>query len=168
MSAEKTYFGESIVYLRFVEPEEIKNNKNIVCTSVHCFPVEDDKILFTVNPRGIDIIGGHVENGETVEEALVRESIEEGCIIPEEYEIIGAIEVDNRDNPKAIEKGYPLKGYQIFYKVTKFKLLPFEQKFECVDRVLVPFEEISSKHHKWLGVHNQILEKISEIKKLKM
>lgn len=170
---EKTLFSNGIVYLKFFNKEEFEALGNVKVSSVHCFPIEDDKILFTINPRGKDIIGGHVEKGETVEEALIREAMEEACIIPKKYEIIGAIEVNNRDNPQALEKGYPIKGYQLFYKITEFITKEFKQTHECNGREYINIKEISQNHHNWLNVHDKLLNElninnIKDIKKLKI
>lgn len=75
---EKTYFGDGLVYLKFIPAKDVYEIPFV--TSVHCFPTKEDKVLFTINPSGIDIIGGHVELGETVEQALVREAKEEVSI----------------------------------------------------------------------------------------
>lgn len=153
---EKTKFGNGLVTLTLMSPNEFKVLPNP--TSVHCFPVEKNKVLFTINPRGIDIIGGHVEPGEDATQALMREAKEEASIELIDYELVGIIEVDNSENPEAIKKGYPLKGYQFFYEVTKFLMLPFEETHECTERMFVSKNEVSEKHHNWLKVHDAILE----------
>lgn len=157
MKEEKTYYGNDVVYLSFMTAAEYNSTSNSHATSVHCFPIKDNQILFTKNPRGVDIIGGHVEKGETPEQALIREAKEEACIELEKFELIGAVRVDNRDNPKAIEKGYPEIGYQLFYKSEKFKTLDFEQTHECTGRIYLRKADIKEKHHKWLETHQEIL-----------
>lgn len=156
---EKTKFGNGLVTLTLMNPNEFEVLPNP--TSVHCFPVVNNKILFTINPRGIDIIGGHVESGENALQALIREAKEEASIELVDCELIGIIEVDNSENPEAIKKGYPLKGYQFFYKTTKFSMLPFEETHECTGRMFVSKNEIPEKHHNWLKVHDAILEILS-------
>lgn len=167
---EKTIYGEGEVTLTFLNKEQWINNGSPEATSVHCLVIKEGNILFTVNPRGIDIIGGHVENGENSEQALLREAMEEASIIPTKYEIVGAISVNNENNPKALEKGYPLIGYQLFYKVSEFELLPFEATHECTDRKWVKKDDVVKEHHKWLKTHQAILEECfkNPVKKLKM
>lgn len=155
---EKTIYGNAPVYLKFLTPEDYENLNSPTCSSVHCFPIKDNEILFTINPRGLDIIGGHVEKGETPEQAMIRESKEEACIIPLKYQLIGAIQVDNRDNPDAIKKGYPLKGYQLFYAVTDYETLDFQVDFESTDRKYVKPEVIQQQHHNWLNTHQQLID----------
>lgn len=167
---EKTIYGEGEVTLTFLDKNEWIQAGSPDATSVHCFVTKEDEVLFTVNPRGIDIIGGHVEPGENNEQALLRESMEEASIIPLKYELVGAISVNNEKNPKALEKGYPLMGYQLFYKVTEFEELPFQATHECTDRKWVNKEDVKTTHHKWLKTHQAILEECfkSPSKKLKM
>ncbi len=157
---EKTYFGDGLVYLRVIWAKDVSELHHV--TSVHCFPVKEDKVLFTINPRGIDIIGGHVENGETVEEALVREAKEEASILLKNYKLIGLIEIDNRENPKALGRGYPLKGYQAFYTSNDYDVLPFKATHECTDRVFLSKEDLKKRHHNWLGVHQKLFDKAVE------
>lgn len=53
-----------------------QNNVTAVCAILH--PINDlDKIICVVNPRGLDLPGGHVEEGESYIEALTREVKEE-------------------------------------------------------------------------------------------
>lgn len=158
---EKTLYGDQVVYLTFLNPQEFSRIENPTSSSVHCFPVKDNKILFTVNDRGLDIIGGHIEKGESPEQALSRECMEEGCLVIKKMRFIGAIQVDNRDNPKAKEKGYAPIGYQLFYAIDKFDLKPFEANFECTAREFVPQDNIQERHHKWLGVHRELINELN-------
>jgi 8-oxo-dGTP pyrophosphatase MutT (NUDIX family) len=169
---EKTAYGDGVVYLKFLTASQYWQLDSPKATSVHCFPIEGNNVLFTLNPRGIDIIGGHVESGETVEETLQRECKEEASIELISYRFIGAIQVDNRDNPKALEKGYPIKGYQLFYVSSHYNLLDFKPDFECTGRQYIDFADIKNKHHNWLQTHDKLLEELSsvllETKKLKI
>lgn len=160
---EKTKFGNGIVYLSILTPEEYKNIGNPLATSVHGFPIKNNSVLFTLNPRGIDIIGGHVENGESNDIALIRECMEEGCIKPISYQIAGAIKIDNRENPEAIKKGYPLIGYQLFYVINDFEEFDFKQECECIGRIFVDKESVRESHHNWLNVHQILLDKAFNI-----
>lgn len=160
---EKTFYGDNVVYLSCIPSDKAQNIDKTLVSSVHCFPVKNDSILFTINPRGIDIIGGHVESSETPEQAMIREAMEEGCIEISNMKLLGAIQVDNRDNPKAIELGYAPIGYQLFYIVENFKELPFVVEHECSGRQYVKINEISQKHHKWLNVHENLVNAIKNM-----
>lgn len=153
---EKTMYGNGEVTLAFLNKNSVQERISNA-TTVHCFPIKDGQVLFTLNPRGIDIIGGHIESGETAIETLFREAMEEASIIPIEYEIIGGIEVDNSNNPEALSKGYPLKGCQLFYVITEFELKKFNASHECTGRIFLSPEDVPGKHHKWLKTHQVIL-----------
>lgn len=160
---EKTIYGNGPVYLKFLTAEQYEQLNSPTCSSVHCFPIKDNEILFTINPRGLDIIGGHVEKGETPEQALIRESKEEACIIPINFKLIGAIQVDNRDNPDSIKKGYPEKGYQLFYVVSEYETLDFKVDFESTGRKYIKPEDIKQQHHNWLNTHQTLVEHMFEL-----
>jgi 8-oxo-dGTP diphosphatase len=164
---EEAMYGDSKVYLKFIPAEEYNKMKNVIASSVHGFPIKDDEILFTVNHRGIDIIGGHIEKGESPEMALIRESAEEASIRPISFKLIGAIEVDNRDNPNAIAQGYPEKGYQLFYAITTFDTYKFEATHECTERRYIKASDVAQTHHKWLNTHEQVFEKMKTMVNLK-
>lgn len=155
---EKALFGKNVVYLSFITAQEYEQLENPQPSTSHCFPIKDGKVLFTVNPRGVDIIGGHIEKGETGDEALMREAMEEGCIIPTQYKLVGAIRVDNRESQEfALSHGYPLVGYQLIYLVSEFEEKEFNVTHECVARQYLEIEDIKEKHHAWLGVHQKAL-----------
>lgn len=144
------------VFLTTLLPEEI--TENIIPNTVHIFPInKQGKILFTENQRGIDIIGGHIEKGETVEEALFRESMEEACITLNTFSLVGAIMVDNTENPTAIQKGYPQFGYQFFYISTNYIEKQFLQTHESISRKYIDKDEINNIHHNWLRSHQVML-----------
>lgn len=157
MVEEKTFYGSAPVYLSFVPASEYVLIADSTPTSVHCLPVKGDEIMFTQNPRGLDIIGGHIEKGETPEDALHREAMEEAYITLNKFKLIGAVRVDNRDNPKATASGYPPIGYQLFYAVTDYTLTDFKADFECTERVYVKQSDIKDRHHHWLKTHDEIL-----------
>jgi len=62
-----------------------------LCTAVYCLAILPDtkQVVLTRNNRGWEMLGGHIEPGETIEEAMVRECIEEGGFTPETYALFG-------------------------------------------------------------------------------
>lgn len=156
---EITMYGEGQVSLIVLNREDLKNMLNVVPSSVHAFPLNiENEIILTLNHRGVDLIGGHIEKGENPEQALIRECMEEACLIPLKYELIGAIQVDNSKNPSALKKGYPTTGYQFFYKITHFELKKFKQTHESHGIVKISLEEAKEKHHKWLKSYTLLFE----------
>ncbi|HSW65671.1 MAG TPA: NUDIX hydrolase [Bacillota bacterium] len=47
------------------------------------------KIVLTKNDRGWEMLGGHIDDGESIEDALIREAQEEGGFIPHQYKLFG-------------------------------------------------------------------------------
>jgi 8-oxo-dGTP pyrophosphatase MutT (NUDIX family) len=68
-----------------------------LCTAVVCLAILDDtipeKVVLGRSERGWEMLGGHVDPGETVEYALEREAIEEGGFHPTDYRPFGYYEV---------------------------------------------------------------------------
>lgn len=61
-----------------------------LCTAVFCLAMHnDDRIVLTKTKRGWELLGGHLEDGETLEQGLLREAHEEGGYTPETYEFFG-------------------------------------------------------------------------------
>lgn len=63
-----------------------------LCTAVFCLAILDgspESIVMTRNKRGWEMLGGHIDPGESVEDALVREAIEEGGFYPTLYRPFG-------------------------------------------------------------------------------
>lgn len=61
-----------------------------LCTAVFCLAFhEDNKVVLTRTKRGWEMLGGHLEPGETLKEAFFREAHEEGGYVPERYKLFG-------------------------------------------------------------------------------
>ncbi|MGD6805009.1 NUDIX hydrolase [Rossellomorea vietnamensis] len=112
-------------------------------TSVHGCCFEQGKILLVhIKGRGFTFPGGHIEAGETPEEAFHREVLEEGCVKGRTNRI-GLIEVSHENNPEFNPKGkYPLIGYQVFYRMDIEEVFPFIRNNESTCRIWVEPAEI--------------------------
>jgi 8-oxo-dGTP pyrophosphatase MutT (NUDIX family) len=163
---EKAMYDTGEVTLTLLNAEDAMKHLN-EASSVHCFPILNGEVLFTVNPRGLDIIGGHIDPGENYLQAMLREGMEEASIVISNPKVIGAIEVDNTNNPAAIEKGYPIKGYQLFFAVKDFEQKPFEATHECVAREFINPQDVKSRHHNWLKIHQHLLDEAVKVSKPK-
>lgn len=111
-------------------------------TSVHGFCFYKGLILLSrIQGRGFNIPGGHVEEGETPEEAFHREALEEGYV-KGELTYLGAIQVSHENNPFFDPNGkYPMIGYQLFYRMDVTTCLPFEREYESKARIWVETKE---------------------------
>lgn len=76
-----------------------------------CFD-DEDKVVLTNN----EPLGGHLEKGETVEEALRREALEEGGMELLKWKYFGYYKVTQKDTASdEFKKKYPNEGYLIFF-----------------------------------------------------
>ncbi|MFD0715670.1 NUDIX domain-containing protein [Paenibacillus sp. GCM10027626] len=113
-------------------------------TSVHGVCILDGKVLLArVASRGFNLPGGHIEEGETPEETLIRECMEEGYVKCDSISFLGMIRVSHEENPLFDPNGkYPLIGYQLFYRTRVVEYLPYKRENECLARIWVEPEEI--------------------------
>jgi 8-oxo-dGTP diphosphatase len=112
-------------------------------TSVHGYCFDNNKVLLVhVAGRGFNIPGGHIEDGETPEQAFHREAFEEGYVRGDII-YLGMIEVSSEENPLYDPNGkYPLIGYQLFYRMNITTCLPFSRENETLSRIWVEPSEI--------------------------
>jgi len=108
-------------------------------TSVHGVCIDQGKIMLVhVTGRGFNLPGGHVEAGESPEETILRECMEEGYVRCANPCLIGAIQVSHEENPRFDPNGkYPLIGYQLFYRTDVTECLPYLREHECTSRIWV-------------------------------
>ena len=94
---------------------------------------EQGQLLIVKNQNTWTIPGGHPEAGETKEETLKRELMEEACITLKDIHYLGAVEV--------VENGETY--YQLRYTAKVNELLPFQQEWEICERKFVDFADLS-------------------------
>jgi mutator protein MutT len=119
-----------------------------------CFIEDGDRVLLAMKKRGHgegrwNGYGGKVEAGETIEEALVRELLEESGLRALEFDKRGFIFFENE-----YEEGLDL-GVHI-YAITKFEGEPIET--EEMDpkwflKADIPFTEMWPSDRKWFPIY---------------
>ncbi len=114
-----------------------------IFTSVHAVCVKGEQILLTQIPnRGFNFPGGHIEQGEWLEETIHREVYEE-AYVKGTLRYLGAIEVSHKENPMFDPHGkYPLIGYQAFYRLVVTECMPFLREYEATTRIWVEPSEV--------------------------
>ncbi|WP_433596348.1 NUDIX hydrolase [Lysinibacillus xylanilyticus] len=139
----QTYVNWSGHHLKLTWLQNYRIDDFSKVTSVHgvCF-YQGNVLLVHVDGRGFNFPGGHIENGETPEEAFHREALEEGYVMGN-INYIGAIEVSHEENPLFnTDSKYPLIGYQMFYSMEIQECLTFLREHETISRIWVEPEEV--------------------------
>lgn len=105
-----------------------------------------DKIVLSKPARGWGLPGGHREEGETAEECLLREAMEEAAMTLENLELIGRWTTKKRfHSPHNAQ--YPDQGYQLLYVANVKELNDFIPQLEITERIVVPISEVKEYHH---------------------
>ena len=116
-------------------------------TACMVFAVHDqDKIVLSKPARGWGLPGGHREEGETAEECLLREAMEEAAVTLENCELIGRWVTRKRFHSPHNAK-YPDQGYQLLYVADVKELHDFTPQLEITERIVVPVSRLLDYHH---------------------
>ena len=114
-----------------------------------------DRLLQThLCKRGWDVIGGHIEPGETPEEAVRREAYEEAAARLGPLHVLGYQRLQvSGPRPAAYTHPYPV-SYQIFYRAHIEALDDFTPTEEALERGLfAPAEALALP---WVQVHREL------------
>lgn len=117
-----------------------------------CFIYQHPKVLLGMKKRGFGAgrwngFGGKVKEGETIEEAVKRETQEEVSIVPENIEKFGIINFEFQGSPEILEVH--------FFKVNKFSGQPKESeemKPKWFNLKEVPFQEMWPDDKLWFPI----------------
>lgn len=127
-------------------------------TSVHAICFKDGQVMLVdLNHRGLDIPGGHREAGESAEECVRRETLEEGYVRGRST-LVGVVRIDNSENPNWRPGKYPQVGYQVYFRLDVTEVLPFAAQFESARRLFVEPDQVPLLHHNWNRMLGMALE----------
>ncbi len=127
-------------------------------TAVKIYVFQDGALLLTnVVSRGWDLPGGHIEPGETPEQALVRELKEETGATVDRFELIGYLKITNEQENERNKK-YPAvscilvyEGYGATVDTNHTFLL------EAAGSKFVPVNQLSEVHHDWNAAKAEVV-----------
>lgn len=121
-----------------------------LCTAVFCLAILPDtkQIVLTRNHRGWEMLGGHIEPGETIEQALMRECLEEGGFIPEDYKLFGYRKITAKQlvpHNQKTDSFYPFPhSYIPHFIATSTRPLQEANGMEIIESRAFSFEELGS------------------------
>lgn len=121
-----------------------------LCTAVACVAIYDlatDRVVLTRNHRGWEMLAGHKEIGETIEETLCREAFEEGGYIVTASNLFGhrKIIASERPAPGTREAQYPFPvSFMPYYYAFTAEPLHEPTGKEITERDIFTLEEIKA------------------------
>ncbi len=124
-------------FIKYIDKNTDLPKKELV-SAVHLLAINGSKILGIRNERGWNIPGGHVEQGETLEEALVREVQEEAGASFSDAKPLAIIESDNQDKYKG--------KVMLVYATKNFELGKFTPSEDAFEREIIETKEFLERH----------------------
>jgi 8-oxo-dGTP pyrophosphatase MutT (NUDIX family) len=120
-----------------------------LCTAVMCVAVADNKIVLACSERGWGMLGGHIEDGESLDDALAREALEEGGFVLDEYQLFAVRKITSEmrvPHPRP-GKEYPFPtGYMTYYWATTTQPLAKPTGEEIIESGSFAIDDIHTLH----------------------
>ncbi|MDJ0759315.1 MAG: NUDIX domain-containing protein [Woeseiaceae bacterium] len=127
-------------------------------TGAHGFCFHDGRVLVCEIPqRGLTIPGGHIDEGESPADCLVREASEEASVDLTDLKLLGFIEADHRQN-RDFAGQYPMRSVQAIYRANVDVVHAFGCRHESTRRQFVEITDLPSVHHEWNAVLQAALD----------
>jgi len=139
--------------------DEIPKEKELISqSSAYCFL--DDKFAIIKNKDGYWAIpGGHLEKGENPKDTVIREVLEEACVVIKNPELLGY---------QVIVKADKSKIYQLRWFTKVEQVLDFKPEFESAEMKFVSPDEVG-RYISWWNKSNGGRAELQEaIKKLNL
>ena len=117
----------------FIPPREL-----ITQASGLCFTKDSKIVLVTSDRKSWQLVGGHPQKNETIENAFIREVNEEACATVTEIAYLGSQEISDPQNST---------GCTLYYQArfcARIVLNEFVSKYEIVERKCIEPSEVRS------------------------
>lgn len=152
----KEYWSDTETLVAFIPSHSPP--KNIKPTAVKALIFKNDQLLLTKVPRGWDFPGGHIEQRETPEEALVREVIEETGIDLISYKMIGYLQLTKMKENELNFKYPTIAAIVIFISNNFTTRQDYDySQYEANTSKFVPINQLGKFHHNWTALKPELL-----------
>lgn len=137
----------------FVVSAEIPNDRPVVTAAVVPYTANGDVVMFRHRRGLLDFLGGHIEAGESIEDAVRREAMEEGgVVLGDDWLQIGYLVFDG-DTP----------SYNPLYVAPVVEFVSVPPDTESAGRLVfgsdvVIAAMIDEPDHPWKGRHVEMME----------
>lgn len=150
------YWNDTESKVEFIAANTVK--KGLLITAVKVYIILHNKLLLTCVKRGWDLPGGHIEKGESPQEALTREVMEETGGVIGEFFMLGYLKI-TKMKKNSTNKQYPKRSCILIYVSKNIKFQPYFDlsRFEAFESKFIHINQIHIYHHYWTKMKKQIL-----------
>lgn len=155
MEIFKEYWDTTEVALQSISDADT----SLPIVAVKYYVVKDNALLLVRDARGWDVPGGHVEPGESAEEAVVREVLEEtGCKLINPTLLFYLHCLQTVPNTK-----YPTESLVAVYGNGDLQLEANSQ-FEESGTKFFALDQIEKVHHNWTPLKARIVRELQRVR----